>query len=902
MIFGSLSVVLLLGSQLASQLPVADVGQVLTPLTAPEGTFERVPLRGVGPANMGGRVVDLAVDAKKPARFYLATATGGVWRTENGGTTWSSLGDRFALASVGAVACAEDRFDTVWVGGGEANPRNSVSRGSGVYGSTDGGKTWKGPFLEKSGHVGRIVIHPKNPLIVYVAVLGKIWGPSAERGVYRTSDGGASWKQVLALDEDTGCVDLALDPGNPARLIACGWQARRDQFSQGNPTTQFGKKSGLYLSENNGDSWRQLMDGLPSVAMGRAGVSFCGKDSKTVYAVISTEMTDIKQLIGQPAAAGGDPQTGGVFKSTDGGLSWRKVNKLCPRPFYFGQVRVDPSNAQRVWVLGIPLYVSQDGGKTFKSNGAPLTHVDHHALWIDPADGDHLLLGNDGGLYETRDRGQNWEHRNNLALAQFYGVAVDRSSPYRVFGGLQDNGTWGGGTRHGRGEALGTADWFRVMGSDGFQAKVDREDNNILYCESQYGGLRRYDLSTGEGKEIKPGGSLRFNWNAPLALSPHDARVIYYGSQQVHRSGDRGNSWARISADLTFAKGDTNGQQHTLTALAESPTQAGVIWTGSDDGRLCLTRDGGRSWVDWTNRLPKLENSSVTCIEPVRGLAGSAYVAYSRHRLEDHEPYLFRTDNFGESWRKVGELPAGAPVHVVREDPANAAVLYVGTETGVLVSLDAGLSWERLGKLPTVPVYDLAIQESYRELVIGTHGRGIFILDISALGVMKKEVLGQEAWLYGPGKIEQGAAFGPNLLKTGQFFQAPNREPSAVFSAHLKKKPGSKAKVTVRDSMGRTLVDLKLEPQAGFQVVRWNLTALQSLTSGKRTLRVGPGNYVAGLVVDEREVMAVAFVVSGRTPMGTNFDDEETAIDMSDADERSKAPMGGPGGKESEQP
>ena len=848
-------------------------------LAPPEGAMDRIPVRMVGPANMGGRVTDLAVDPRKPTRFYLATATGGLWRTENGGTTWTALTDRQPLASLGAVACSPERFDTVWVGGGESNPRNSVSRGAGVFSSTDGGKTWKGPHLKNAGHVGKIIVHPKNPQIVHVAVLGKAWGPSAERGIFRTTDSGATWKQVLTLDENTGCIDLAMDPADPSRLIACAWEVRRDTFSQGNPTTQWGPKSGLYLSENNGDTWKPLREGLPAAAKGRCGVSFCAGNPKIAFAVVPTEKTDIKQLNGQPAKTGGDTETGGIFRSADGGLSWKKVNALCPRPFYFGQIRVDPKNPERVWVLGIPLYTSEDGGKSFKTNGAPLVHVDHHAMWIDPADGDHLLLGNDGGLYESRDRGKNWEHRNNLPLAQFYGVAADRSVPYRVFGGLQDNGTWGGATRNDRGEGLTNADWFRVMGSDGFQVKVDRELNHILYCESQYGGLRRYDLSTGEGKEIKPGTTLgqpsqRFNWNTPIALSPHDPRVIYVGSQGLHRSGNRGDTWTKLSADLTFYKGTGTAQQHTLTAIAESPAQAGVIWTGSDDGRLCLTRDGGRSWVDWSARLPKLEKASITCIEPIRGRAGSAYVSFSRHRLEDHEPYLFRTDDYGENWTELKGLPAGAPVHVVREDPANPSALYAGTETSVQTSLDGGITWHRLGNLPTVPVHDLVIQEAFRELVIGTHGRGIHIADISALGAMTRETLARDAWIYAPGKVLQGAAFGPHLQRTGQFFQGQNQGPSAVFSVHLKRKPAEKAKVSVRDGMGRTLADLKLEPAAGFQLARWNLTALQSLASGKRTLRSPPGQYTAALFVDDREVGAVPFTVEGRQPAGTNFEDE----------------------------
>ncbi len=869
-------------------------------LAAPEGTWDRLALRSVGPANMGGRVVDLAVDTKSPTHFYMATATGGLWRTDNGGTTWASLTDTLPLPSLGAVACAAERFDTVWVGGGEANPRNSVSRGAGVFSSTDGGKSWKGPHLPEAGQVGRIVIHPKNQKIVHVAVLGKLWGPSAQRGIFRTQDGGATWKQVLALDENTGCVDLAADPSDPTRLIACAWQVRRDTFSQGNPEVQWGKKSGLYLSENGGDTWRRLTDGLPGVvvSMGRAGVHFCAKDPKTVYAVLATEKTDSKQLPGQPPATGGDPATGGVFRSRDGGLTWRKVNALCPRPFYFGQVRVDPSNPERIWVLGIPLHLSEDGGKTFRSNGAPLVHVDHHALWVDPADSRHALLGNDGGLYETRDMGKNWEHKNNLPLAQFYAIAADRKSPYRIFGGLQDNGTWGGASRNLRGEALGTADWFRVMGSDGFQARVDRENDNLLYCESQYGGLRRYNLELGEGKEIRPAGTLgqpalRFNWNSPLALSPHDPKVLYYGSQYLYRSGDRGDTWVRISADMTRPGPYGTAQQNTLTAIAESPAQAGVLWTGADDGRVCVSRDAGRTWTDWSAQLPRLEGASVTCIEPSLGQAGTALVSFSRHRLEDHEPYLYRVSEFGANWQRLDGLPAEEPVHVVREDPANSSVLYAGTEAGVRISLDAGKSWAKLGKLPTVPVHDLVIQPVWRELVIATHGRGAYICDISAVGMMTGPALARDAWLYGPGRVEQGAIFGPNLLRTGQFFQGANLLPGAGFSVHFRKKPVDKARLVVRDAKALPLAELKLEQRAGFQTARWNLTALKSLTSGKGTLRVAPGQYSVVLLDGERELASASFQVHGKVPGGPVLEEEEEDNTITPGDEMSRDNPGG---------
>ena len=431
-----------------------------------------------------------------------------------------------------------------------------------------------------------------------------------------------------------------------------------------------------------------------------------------------------------------------------------------------------------------------------------------------------------------------------------------------------------------------------------YQAQVDRENDNLLYCESQYGGLRRYNLELGEGKEIRPAGTLgqpalRFNWNSPLALSPHDPKVLYYGSQYLHRSGNRGDTWVRISADMTRPGPYGTAQQNTLTAIAESPSQAGVLWTGADDGRVCVSRDAGRTWTDWSAQLPRLEGASVTCIEPSLGQAGTALVSFSRHRLEDHEPYLYRVSEFGANWQRLDGLPAEEPVHVVREDPANSSVLYAGTEAGVRISLDAGKSWAKLGKLPTVPVHDLVIQPVWRELVIATHGRGAYICDISAVGMMTGPALARDAWLYGPGRVEQGAIFGPNLLRTGQFFQGANLLPGAGFSVHFRKKPVDKARLVVRDAKALPLAELKLEQRAGFQTARWNLTALKSLTSGKGTLRVAPGQYSVVLLDGERELASASFQVHGKVPGGPVREDEEEDNTITPGDEMSRDNPGG---------
>lgn len=704
--------------------------------------LDQFTARSIGPVNMGGRITSVAVVEGKPSTFYVASASGGLWKTIDQGANWTPVFDNQPTVSLGAVAVAPSQPETVWVGTGESNARNSVSWGDGVYKSTDGGQTWQNKGLKESHHIGRIVIHPSNPDIVYVAAVGHLWGPNPERGIYKTTDGGSTWEKVLFLNEDTGCIDLVLNPREPETLIAAAYCVRRDEFSGGNPAVMTGPEAGLYRTIDGGKNWKRLQQGLPSRPMGRIGLDVWHKDPRIVFAVIQTDQTQlIREFeLGQPQRPSLITESGGVFRSRDGGETWQKLNDLCPRPFYFSKIRIDPGDSRRIYVLGVTLHVSVDGGLTFARGMAPGVHADHHALWINPANTSQMILGNDGGLYLSADHGASWRHVRNLPIAQFYGIGLDLQKPYRVYGGSQDNGTWSGPSQPQTAQGIPPADWHRILPGDGFQCQVDPADNNIVYAEAQYGGLHRIDVRTGESLDIKPrstrGITYRFNWSSPIVISPHNPRTIYYGGNVVFRSLDRGDTWLLASADLTRGQEGMSSYGHTLTALAESPLKAGLLYAGSDDGLVHVSRDGGEHWLNVSDRLPDVPaNRWITRIQCSPFAEGTAYLSLDRHRNDDRKPYVFKTEDGGKSWKSItANLPAEGSVHVIRADPRNRDLLFVGTEFGLFMSQDAGGSWHRFGKgLPTVAVHDLAIHPRDRELVIATHGRGIYIVDIAPL-------------------------------------------------------------------------------------------------------------------------------------------------------------------------
>jgi photosystem II stability/assembly factor-like uncharacterized protein len=829
--------------------------------------FDALPARNIGPANMGGRIVDVDVVEKDPKIIYVAPATGGLWKTVDGGDTWKSVFDEQTTLCMGAVAVSQSNPDIVWVGTGEANARNSVSWGDGVYKSTDGGKTWKNMGLKETRHIGRVVVHPKNPDIVYVAALGHLWAPNKERGLYKTSDGGKTWQQVKYINEDTGFIDVAIDPSDPEILYASTYCVRRDGFSGGNPKTQTGPQTGLLKTEDGGKTWHVMTEGLPNRPLGRCGLSVYRKNPKIVYAIIQTDKTNVGRE-GQLAKTNqGDVDLGGVFRSEDKGKTWKKLNDLCPRPFYYGQIRVDPNDDQRIYVLGVQFQQSDDGGKKFVVGGRG-THSDHHALWIDPKDSNHLILGNDGGLFFSKNKGTAWEAIRTLPIGQFYGVAVDMRKPYRVYGGLQDNGSWGGPSATAFADGIALNDWQRIPPSgDGFQAAADPNDLDTVYAESQYGGLMRVNLKdVGKGKDaggksMKPKAdknepAYRFNWNAPILLSPHKSTMIYYGGNYLFKSTDRGDNWEKISPDLTHGKpGVAADFGHTITTIAESPKKAGLLYVGTDDGRLHVSKNDGKDWIDLSEKIPDLPQERwITRVECANFDEGTAYVTIDRHRNDDLKPYIFKTTDYGVTWKPLANnLPPEAPVHVIRESSKNKNLLFAGTENGLFISQDGGQKWQHFtnGLPPAVIVHDLVIHPRDRELVIGTHARSVYVMDIAPLEEMTDKVMASDVYLFTvkPATTVMVKTRDEMTASNGvtRHYTALNPEFGAAIYYYLKTAVTAPPTLTINDGDKKVIARLTGSKDAGLHHVVWNLRG-----SEEDAPRVEAGDYTVTLKVGEQ--------------------------------------------------
>ncbi|HXY40489.1 MAG TPA: glycosyl hydrolase, partial [Vicinamibacteria bacterium] len=688
--------------------------------------------RLVGPP-AGGRVTRVAGIAGDPFTYYAATASGGVWKSSDGGVRWKPVFDDQPTSTVGSIAVAPSDPNVVYAGSGEANIRGDVVQGNGIYKSTDAGKSWQ-RVLAQDGQVGTLVVHPTNPDVAYAAVLGKPFGPSPERGVYRTRDGGRTWDKVLYKDPDTGASDVAIDPANPRVLFAGLWQARRRPWE----LVSGGPGSGLWLSRDAGDHWSRLSGhGLPEGPWGKVGVAIAPSDSRRVYALIEAE-------------------EGGLFRSDDGGESWTLASghhSLRQRAWYYSTLSVDPRNPEVAWFPQVPLLRTIDGGRSLQRVKG-IHHGDVHDAWIDPQNPRRMIVGSDGGVDVSTDGGQSW-YAAPLPISQFYHVAVDSSVPYRVMGAMQDLGTASGPSNSLRSNGITLGDWHGVGGGEAGWVVPDAADPSVVYAGEYLGILTRYDHRTGEERNVAPWpdntsghgadfGRYRFQWTAPIAVSPHDPKVVYYGGNVLFRSEDGGRSWSVISPDLTRddkskqkwsggpITGDNTGAEYycTVFAIAESPREKGLVWTGSDDGLVQLTRDGGRTWTNVTRNVPGLpEWGTVSLVEPSPFDAATAYLVVDAHRMDDPRPYLWKTADYGRSWKSLAAaLPKDVPLHAVREDPKKKGMLYLGSDRGVLVSADDGQSWRELRlNLPTVPVHDLVVKDD--DLVVATHGRSLWILD-----------------------------------------------------------------------------------------------------------------------------------------------------------------------------
>lgn len=822
----------------------SSFSQEQSPFTS---ALANLPARNIGPANMGGRITDVDVVESDPKIMYIAAANGGVWKTTDGGIVWKPIFNDQDTLSIGAIAHAPSKPDVLYVGTGEANPRNSVSWGKGIYTSKDAGKTWAFSGVRNAGHIGRIVVHPKNPEIAYAAVLGHLWGPSEERGLYKTIDGGKTWTNTKYLNENTGFVDVVIDPQDSETLYAAAYPVRRGAFSGGAPEVQTSPLGGLYKTTDAGKTWEKLSRGLPDRPMGRCGISIYAKDPKIVYAVIQTDKTDgPTDNRGQVAKTNeGDVEKGGVFRSDDKGQTWKKLNDLCPRPFYYGKIRVDPSDDQNVFVLGIAFHVSSDGGKIFTN--APInTHADHHDLWIDPTNPDHLILGNDGGAYESKDRGKKWSHFQGLCISQFYAIAVDNRTPYRIYGGLQDNGTWAGPSRTDH-EGITLADWKRYGGGDGFQCAVDPDDPDLFFAESQFGALVRVQLKSValEAKAIKPvpkpGEALyRFNWNTPLVMSPHDPKTLYYAANKVFKSTERGENWKAISGDVTRGKPGPNVPAHTISALAESPHAAGTLLAGCDDGRIHLTTDDGKSWKDLTKNIPGV--SGDRCINRFEWShfdTKTAYVCFSRHRNDDRMPYLFRTSDLGQTWKPVmNNLPVEGPVHCIIESSKSAKLLFCGTEYGLYASFDTGRTWQRMSNgIPKASsVHHLVIHPRERELVVATHSSGIYIVDIAPLEELAAKFDTTKSHLFAVKPVVATARKKSEPPLEAKNYLGANPPFGATLNLWV---PGTAGNLAITNSAGEELMSWPIMEKSGFQQFVWNLELKGKLAP--------PGEYTATL-------------------------------------------------------
>jgi len=894
-----------------SLVPVALVAQTPSrsePTAAKGGPFDKLRFRNIGPTGPSGRIDDLAVLERDPNVFYIAAATGGLWKTENGGITVTPVFDSAAMVSIGAVAIPPDDPNLVWVGTGEANNRQSSSWGDGLHKSTDGGRTWTAAGLRESKQIARIVIDPTDHDIVYVAALGDLWRSGGERGIYKTTDGGLTWTKVLDAGQDAGGTELVMDPTNNKVLYAATYQRRRASFGFNGG----GPNSGLWKTTDGGRTWRRLAGGLPEGPLGRIGIDIFRANPNVVYVRVEHD------------------KQGGVYRSDDAGSTWRKMGSHNGRPMYFGVIKVDPVNDLRVYLPETPLSISDDGGKTFRSDGAERIHVDHHAMWINPANPNHLMIGNDGGVAISRDKGKKWLWLPHLPVSQFYHVSYDMQVPYNVCGGLQDNQSWCGPSAVRHSEGITDADWWTIPGGDGFVNLIDPTNARIIYTSSQEGYLSRMDKVTGEQKSIRPEAPAsekpyRWNWDTPFIISPHDPATVYIGGNRLFKSTDRGHSWKVISGDLTtavdrdtlellglklkdvkLARNDGVQDYGTLFTVAESRVKAGLLYTGSDDGQVQVTRDGGASWTNLTAKIPNAPKwAYVSRVEPSRFAEGTVYVTFDAHRTGDYGTYVYASTDFGGSWKSIaGNLPRGEVARSITEDQKNADVLYLGTETGLYVTLDRGRTWTRVrANLPTVPIYEITLHPRDNAMLLATHGRGIWILDDLTPFQEGARAQSAEAHLFSmpPAYQQSYAGFRYYSSQGDMQYLGPNPPLAAPITYWLRAKADS-VRIVIKDKAGNAVRDLKGDDvkeglAAGLNTIFWDyriepIPAPKGQTGGGFSFFGGggsrgtrgpvvlPGEFAATLVVNGKDVVTAPFSVRGDREVTISDADRQRRFDL----------------------
>lgn len=766
--------------------------------------FDNIKLRLLGPAVFGGRISDIAVNPYNKKEFYVGVASGGIWKTTNAGITFEPIFDTYGSFSIGCLAIDPNNPFVVWVGTGENNSQRSVSWGDGVYKTTDGGKTWKNMGLTKSEHIGKIVIHPQNSNIVYVAAQGPLWGPGGDRGLYKTTDGGKTWEQVLKISENTGVTDVVMDPRNPEVLYCASYQRRRHVWTLING----GPEAAIYKTTDGGKSWEKLQNGLPSGDLGRIGLGISPANPDYIYAIIE-----------------GNEGKGGIYRSTDRGASWEKRNSwFSGSAQYYHEVFCDPKNPERVFFIDTYLRVTEDGGKTLKIISNKNRHVDDHVVWIDPDDTNHFLVGGDGGLYETFDNGQTWRFFANIPTAQFYRIHCDNSEPfYYVYGGTQDNNTWGGPSRTTSSGGITNEDWFLVVGGDGYKAQVDPTNPNIVYAMWQYGNLVRYDRKSGEVYYIQPqpekGEALRWNWDTPLQLSQHSPTRLYICANKVFRSDDRGQSWKVISPDLTrqidrnklpvmgkiwspeaVAKNASTSFYGNITAFAESPLDENILIVGTDDGLIHITTDGGQNWTKFDKFPTVPETTYVSDVFASQHNKNVVYATFDNHKMADFKPYVLVSTDLGKTWNSISSnLPENGSVYTIVEDFKDPNLLFVGTEFGLFVSTNRGKKWIQLkGNFPTIAVRDLEIQKRENDLVVGTFGRGVYILDdFSFMRFLNDSLLKTEAIIF---PIKPALIYNQDDSRKKEdlgssFWRAENPPFGATFTYYLREEYKTKKQI-----------------------------------------------------------------------------------------------------------